>query len=419
MPLAGLWRDRDFLRLWGGQAVSQMGSRISAQALPWAAVLVLGASTFQMGLLSGAGAASILLFGLFAGAWTDRLRRRPILILADLGRAAVLATVPLAAALHRLTMGHLYFTAAAAGILTVFFDVSYQAYVPMLVDRKNILDANGKLALTESVADVVGPGAAGLLVQWITAPMTILFDAASFLFSAFSIWRIEKREPPQSAPVQAHMGREIAEGLRISWQHPILRALTARTAMAAFFAGFIMCLYYVFAIRELGLQPGLLGIIVSLGGVSNLAGALVSERLVRRFGLGRVLIGSSLACGGAALTPPLAHGPVIACASVLAAGQMFDLGWPIYHINSLSLRQAVTPDRLLGRVNSAMHLLFWGVLPVGAMAAGAIAQVIGMRATMLAGAAGFLLSTLWLIASPIRHIRTLADAAPLPAPVSP
>ncbi len=410
MPFGGLWRNRDFLKLWAGQAVSQVGTRISAQALPLAAVLTLQASPFQMGLLNGAGGAAVLLFGLFAGAWADRLRRCPILIFADLGRAAVLGSIPLAAALHRLTMGHLYLASAASGLLSVFFDAGYQAYVPALVERKNILEANGKLALTESIADVGGTGAAGLLVQWITAPMAILFDAVSFLVSAFSIWRIEKREQPPKAEAQAHIFREIADGLRTSWRNPILRALTKRTATAAFFAGSIGCLYMVFAIRELHLSPALLGGIISLGGVSNLFGAWVSERLVKRFGFGTVLIASALACTGAGLAPPLAHGTVAACAATLVAGQAFDMGWPIYNINELSLRQAVTPDHLLGRVNSAMHLLFYGVIPVGALAGGKIAQSIGMRATMLAGAAGFLLSTLWLFTLPIRRLRTLADA---------
>jgi len=166
-----LWRDPDFLKLWAGQAVSQIGSWITLVGLPLTAVLVLGASPLQMGLLSGAGAAAVLVFGLFAGAWADRLRRRPILIAADLGRAAVLGTIPLAVTLHRLTMGHLYLVAAASAVLTVFFDVSYQAYLPALVSRENILEGNSKLALTDSIAGIAGPGLTGVLVQAITAPI--------------------------------------------------------------------------------------------------------------------------------------------------------------------------------------------------------------------------------------------------------
>jgi predicted MFS family arabinose efflux permease len=405
MPRGGLWSNPEFLKLWMGQAVSQMGSRISAQALPLAAVLALGATPLQMGLLNGAGAVAILLFGLFAGAWVDRFRRRPILILADLGRALVLGSIPLAAVLHRLTMSHLYLAAAAGGLLTVFFDSGYQAYVPSLVERENLLEANAKLALTVSISDVAGTGAAGLLVQWITAPLAILFDAVSFLISAFSIWRIRKSEPPAKASANPHMQREILEGLREAWNNPVLRVLTRRTATAAFSAGFIACLYMVFAIRELHLSPALLGGIIAIGGASNLFGALISERLVKRFGITRTLFGSALTAGAASLAVPLAHGSVALCAAILALGQLFDMAWPIYSINELTLRQTVTPDHLLGRVNSAMHLLFYGVMPLGALAGGAIAEFIGMRITMLAGAVGFVLSSLWLARLPaaMRH----------------
>ncbi|MDR3699008.1 MAG: MFS transporter [Candidatus Sulfopaludibacter sp.] len=397
MPRGGLWRNPDFLRLWTGQAISQMGSAVSAQALPLAAVLSLGASPLQMGLLNGAGAAAILLFGLFAGAWVDRFRRRPILIFADLGRAAVFGAIPLAAAFHRLSMNYLYLAAASGGLLSVFFDSGYQAYVPALVRRENILEANAKLALTVSIADITGTGAAGVLVQWLTAPMAILSDAASFLCSAFSVWRIQTREPPPKIDGPRHMQREIAEGLREAWHNPTLRILTRRTATAAFFLGFIGCLYFVFAIRELHLSPALLGGIIAIGGVSNLFGALISERLVARFGIARTLLGSALAAGAAALLLPLAHGPVPACAATLALAQTLDMAWPIYHINELTLRQTVTPDRLLGRVNSAMHLLFRGIMPAGALAGGILAESIGMRPTLLAGALGFLLSSLWLV----------------------
>ena len=409
MPRGGLWGDREFLKLWGGQAVSQMGSQISAQALPLAALLALGASPLQMGLLSGAGSAAILLFGLFAGAWADRLRRRPILILADLGRALVLATIPLAAAMHRLSMGLLYSAAAATGLLSVFFTVCYQAYVPVLVRRDNLLEANAKLALTGSIADVGGPGLAGVLVQWITAPMALLFDAASFLVSAYSIWRIGTPEAAPERAAHGRMGREIVEGLRASWCHPILRALGLRAGTAGFFAGIIGGQYFLFAIRELHLDPALLGLIISLGGASNLFGALVSEKLVRRFGIGPVMIGSAVVCGIAALIPPLAHGSVFLCTAFLAAAQAFDLTWPIYSINEVSLRQAVTPDHLLGRVNSAMHLLFYGLIPAGALAGGAIAGPIGLRTTMMVGGLGFLLSALWLVRSPILRLRKLAN----------
>ncbi len=406
----GLWHEPDFLKLWGGQAVSRLGSNITEVALPLTAILMLGASPLQLGLLSGAGAAVILVFGLFAGAWADRVRRRPILILADVGRAAVLGTIPLAAAFGRLSMAHLYIAAAASSLLNVLFEVSYQAYLPSLVDRENLVECNSKLALAGSAADVGGPGLAGILVQWLTAPKTILFDALSFVISALTIGLIRKPEPRPEPALHPNLRREIAEGLRASWQTPILRALALRTATASFCLGSGSALYMVFAIRELGLSPALLGTIISVGGASSLAGAFAAPRLVRRFGFGATFIGSAVVTGITTLVPALSRGPVAVCAAILGVAQLFDLSWPVYHINEISLRQAVTPDHLLGRVNSAMYLLFRGILPVGALAAGVIAETIGVRLTMILGALGYLLSALWLVFSPVRQLRKLPDA---------
>jgi predicted MFS family arabinose efflux permease len=406
----GLWRDPDFLKLWIGQAVSQVGSWITLVGLPLTAVKILGASALQMGILSGVSAAAILLFGLFAGAWADRLRRRPILILADLGRAAVLGTVPLAFILHRLTLGHLYLVAAASAILTVFFDVSYQAYLPSLVDRENLIEGNSKLALNESMAGVVGPGLTAIMVQAVTAPIAILFDAVSFLGSAFSVWLIRKPEPRPQRRATPHIGREILEGLQVSWREPVLRTLVLRTATASLFLGFGGSLYILFAIRELGLSAALLSAIIAVGGAGGLFGALVAERLARRYGLGPTLIGAAIVAGIASLLPPLARGPAPVCAAVLSAAQLCDVAWPVYNINELSLRQAIAPGRLLGRVNAAMHLVFHGVLPVGALVGGLLADAMGVRQALFVGASGFLLSTLLLVFSPVRRLREL----PLP-----
>ena len=405
----GLLRDPEFLKLWAGQSISQIGSWITLTGLPMTAALTLHASPLEMGILSGAGASTVLVFGLFAGAWVDRLRRRPILIAADLGRAAVLAVVPAAAAFSRLTMEILYFVAAAQAVLTVLFDVSYQAYLPSLVSREHLLEGNSKLAVSESAAGVAGPALAGVLVQWLTAPIAILFDAVSFLASAFSIALIRRPEPePERRPEPRIVG-EIVEGLRAAWKHPVLRALAQRTATASFFLGFGSSLYILFAVRDLRQSPGMLGAVIAVGGASSLLGAMTAERLVRRFGFGRVFLTSVAVIGTASLLPPLAHGSPAMCALVLSLAQLGDVAWAIYTINETSLRQAVTPDALLGRVNSAMHLMSCGVLPIGAFAGGAIAQAIGIRATLFLGAAGFLVSTLWLVFSPIRKMRELPN----------
>lgn len=407
MPKKGIGLDPDFRKLWIGQAISQIGSNITAVALPLTAVLVLKASPLQMGFLSGAGAATVLAFGLFAGAWVDRLRRRPILIGADLGRAVVLGSIPLAAILHRLTIGHLYLVAVAGSTLTVLFDVSYQAYLPSLIERQDIFAGNSRLALTESIAQISGPGIAGALVQLITAPLAMLFDAASFLCSAVSVSLITKLEPAPARVLTSHIGREISEGLRAAWRDPLLRALACRNAGSAFFLGFGSSLYFLFAMRDLGLNAAILGLIIAIGGTSGLFGAFLAERLVRRFGFGPTFIGSAVAIGMAMLLLPLAHGSVAVCSAYLIASQLGDLAWPVYTISERSLRQAIIPDRLLGRVNSSMHLLFHGVLPLGALAGGAIAQAIGVRQALLIGAVGVTLSALWLVFSPILRLREL------------
>ncbi|HLK64902.1 MAG TPA: MFS transporter [Bryobacteraceae bacterium] len=405
-----LWHEPDFLKLWGGQAVSRLGSAITDGALPLTAILMLNASPFELGLLSGAGAASILIFGLFAGAWADRLRRRPILIGTDLGRALILGMVPITAAFGHLRMSYLYMISAASSLLTVLFEVSYQAYLPSLVERENLMEGNSKLALAGSAADVAGPGLMGVLVQWFTAPKAILLDAVSFLVSALSVALIRKPEATPKLDRQPEMKREIVDGLRASWQQPILRALVLRTGTSAVFLGFFAALYMVFAIRELHLSPALLGAIISVGGASSLAGAFVTPWLVKRFGVGPTLIGAAIVTGITTLMPALSRGPVIVCASILGLAQLFDVSWPVYHINKVSLQQAVTPDHLLGRVNSAIYLLFRGLIPVGALLGGALGDAIGMRPTMFVGASGYLLSALFLIFSPIRHLRELPEA---------
>jgi predicted MFS family arabinose efflux permease len=407
MPRPSLWRHRDFVKLFAGQSISQVGSRITRTALPFAAVITLGAGPFQMGILSGAAAASALLFGLFAGAWADRLRRRPILIGADLARAAVLLCVPIAAWRHSLSMGLLYAAAAITGALTVLFDSSYQAYVPSLVDRENIVQANAKLALSDSIAEVTGPGAAGFLVQALTAPIAILFDALSFLVSAFSLALIRKPEPAPERVAGSHILHEIRDGLHVVWRSPYLRPMALRSATAAFFMGSFGSLYPLLTVKVLGLSPATIGVVVSVGGAFAIAGSLLSERVVARLGIGRTFLAAVVISGVTSFLHPLAHGPVVLCCVFLCAGQAGDFVFPALNVAEMSLRQAAAPPHILARVNSAMNLLFTGIIPVGAFVGGAVASTIGVRTTMLIGAAGYLASSLWLVFSPIPALREL------------
>jgi predicted MFS family arabinose efflux permease len=329
-----------------------------------------------------------------------------LLIATDLARALLLASIPLAAIWHRLTFAHLCLVMSAAGVLTTLFDIAYRTYVPSLVGASAVLDANSKLALTESTSEIVGPGLTGLLVQWLTAPVAIAFDAFSFLFSMGAVWWIRSPEPRPEPARDPQILREIREGLAACWRDTRLRALLLRKAFGAFFMGFCS-LYILFVIRELGLNAAQLGIVIAVGGAANLGGAIMAPHLVRRLGLGSSMIASMAVIGIAALIPALAHGSVAACCVFLIVAQLGDVAWPVTSICDQSLCQAVAPPALLGRVNSAMHLMFRGVLPAGALVGGAVASVVGLRSTMAMGAVGFLLSGLFLVFSPIRRMRAL------------
>lgn len=405
-----LWRDTEFLKLWCGQAVSQVGSRITREGLPLTAASVLNARPLDMGLLSGGVAAAVLVFGLFTGPWIDRLRRRPILIATDMARALLLATIPFAAWSGRLGMPLLYAVAAAAGVLSFVFDSAYQSYLPSLVKQDDLLDGNSKLAASEAVAEVSGPALSGILIFTLTAPIAILFDAISFLVSAASLGWIRRPEPRPEPHSDPNMLREIREGLHASWRDPVLRPMACRMAQAAYFGGFMGSLYIIFAIRELKLNPAQLGVVISVGGVAALVGTLLTQPLVRILGIGRTYIAGAIFGAFGMLFTALAHGPVWMCCLYLAAAQACDIGWPAANIAEVTIRQSIAPPAVLGRVNSAMQMLFRGLLPIGAFTGGALAQSIGIRPVLLIGAAGFLLSSAWLIASPIRNLRTTASA---------
>lgn len=409
----GLWRHPDFLKLWTGQTISEVGSRITRDGLPLAAVLVLNASPAQMGFMTAVGAAAVLLMGLTAGGWADRVRRRPILIAADLARAALLASIPAAALLHRLSMAQLYVVTALAGFCTVFFDVAYQSYVPSLVEHSNLPEANSKLAMSSATAEIAGPGLTGVLVQLITAPIAILFDALSFLVSALSVWLIRRPEPAPATPPAHHLRQETVAGLRFIFRHPMLRPLACFSATAYFFFGFIGPLYVLYAIRVLRFSPALLGFLVALGGVGSMLGASLAPAAARRFGWGPALIGSILIVVACYSMLPLAHGPVVAAALFLAVQQLGgDTAFTVFNINAVTLRQTIAPDHLLGRVNGAMQLLTLGIYPIGAAVCGLVSERAGVRGTIGIAMIGIACSSLWLIVSPLRGLHGLPARDP-------
>lgn len=401
-----LRQQPDFLKLWSGQTISQFGSGITGSALPLTAVLALGASPFQMGLLVAAEALPFALFGLFAGVWVDRLRRRPLMIGADVGRAVLLASIPVAALLGRLQIGQLFLVAALTGILTVLFDVAYQSFLPGLVTGERLLSANSRLAASAAAAEVVTPGLAGLLVQLVSAPLTLLIDAVSFLCSAGSIALIRREAAPVRSPVRGTVVRDIAEGLTTVVRHPLLRAFAGHAVTRSFFGNWIGALYALYVLHDLALGPVLLGVTIGIGGLSNLLGTFLVGPLTRRFGIGAIVVATVLIGSPTVFLVPLAHGPWLLGFGMLALCQAFDAGQPIYEVNALSLRQSITPPRLLGRVNAAMQVLEGGVGPLGAIVAGLLASQIGVRPTLFGAALGCFVSIAWLVFSPLPALRT-------------
>jgi MFS family permease len=403
----GLWRRPDFLKLWAGETVSQFGSLIGGMALGFAAILVLGASPLQIALLAIASRLPSFLTGLFAGVWVDRLRRRPIMIAADCGRALLLATIPLAALLGVLRIEQLYLVAFLTGILTTFFDVAYQSYLPTLVDREALVEGNSKLATTASIAEISGFGIAGWLVQLISAPFAILVDAVSFLGSALALGLIRTPEPrPVAGSETSNIFREAREGLRVVARNPRLRSLAITTIILEFSFQIVGAVISLFGLKELGFSPGVLGTIYGVGGISALSGSLLAAPAARRFGTGRVMVGGILMMGLSILLVPLAPGATAVGASILVAQQLFGDGcYMVYDITQVSVRQAITPDRLLGRVNATVRVGALGAMLVGALVGGLLGNTYGLRAALVVGAGGTILGALWLGLSPVWSLR--------------
>jgi MFS family permease len=382
--------ERDFQRLWAGQTISVFGSLVTRTALPFTAILLLGAGPMEIALLAAADQVPGVLFSLFAGAWVDRLRRRPLLVGADLARVFVLASIPLAAWWHVLTIAQLYVVAFLAGALTVLFDVAYQSYLPTLVTRERLVSGNSRLAASASVAEIGAFGLGGWLVQWLTAPIAILVDALSFIASAVSIAAIRSREhAPQSSAKVTALLPEIQAGLRGLWTEPNLRALATTEMLLQFSLRLCGTLILLYATRDLGIATGPQGMIYAVGGVSSFLGAILAGRIARRLGIGRTLV-SGLALGGVGLVlVPMAHGGGVGAVALLVSQQIVSDGaLTAYQIHALSLRQALAPARLAGRIHSGFRFANLAAMLLGTLTAGALAGWIGMRATLALGAAG-------------------------------
>lgn len=403
----GPWRNRDFLKLWAGQTVSLLGSQVTVLALPLAAALTLDASATEMGVLTAAGSLPVLVAATVAGVWADRARRRPILVGADLGRALLLATVPLAALTTGLSIEHLWIVALLAGLLTTVFDVVHPPLLPTLVRREHLVDANSKLEVSRSGALIAGPGLAGVLVQLLTAPIAILVDALSYLASALLIARIRAPEqPPPRDETGPGLWSEAREGLRAVLGGPVLSAMATSLCLFNLFYNVIGATYVLFLTRELDIPPAGVGLVYGVGSAAFPVGAAAAGWVARRLGVGSAIVWGAGVSDAGFLLLPLADGPPAVTVGLLLASRLVaTLAGPVTAINQLSLRQAVTPDWLLGRVNGAMLTIALGTAPVGALLGGLLADAVGLRPAVLIGAIGLQLGFVRLLLSPVRSLR--------------
>lgn len=396
----------DFRNLWAALSISLIGSEITVLALPLIAALTLDATPIEMGILAAAGQLPFLLCSLPAGIVADRLPRRPILITTDLVAASLLVTLPLAIPFGGPTFAQLCIVAFGVGTCTVVSDVAHYAYVPTLVGRRHLTESNSRLQISHSASAAAGPGLGGMLIQLLSAPLVVIIDAASFLTSALLLRSIKT---PESRPVDtsppASLRRSLADGLRMLFGHRLLRPIILTGATAVLFESGLLAIYVLYATRELRLNPATIGLVFAAGGVGAIPGALLARWAGRRFGVGRAIIGGWVLTALAGLLVPIAVGPAALVISLLATAKALGaLTDTVANIHQWSLRQAVTPDHLAGRVTASQRFVVYGVGAVGALVGGALGTALGLRPALFLCALGCLLAPLWAILSPLRHL---------------
>ncbi len=406
-PSGGLWRHPDFLKLWAAQSLSAMGSRVTRTALPMIAILTIGATPTEIAILSSLGVLPGVVVGLVGGGSIDRRPKLPLLIATDLVRAALILTIPAAAWSGWLSMPQLYLVAAAVGAATALFRIADNAYLPALIGKESLVEGNAKLEATDSIAESVGPGLAGMLVQALTAPFAVIVDAVSHLWSALMLGRIRTVEAPAAARgAGTSLVADIRIGLRACLDGPAVARMLAAETLMMLFGGFFHTLYMILALETLALSPLAAGLVISVGGIGSLIGALIAGRVAARFGLGPTLLVTIALGNAAALLVPLAEiaGP-LAIPSLVAHQLIGDAFLSIYLIHALSLRQRLLPLDVLGRAGATFHVATGLALPRGALAAGPLADAIGLSTTMWIGAIGGLTAALALISPKVLRQR--------------
>jgi MFS family permease len=414
MPSRGLWRNDAFLRVWSAATISVFGSFVTRIALPFVAILVLKAGPIEIAVLRSLDLVAALLFGFVAGAWVDRLRRRPVLIWADLGRAVLLGSIPVAALGGWLTLPQVFLVSALAAVLTTFFDIADRAYLPTIVGRSDLVKANGALAATSSAVEFAAFGAAGFLVSLLTAPIAIAIDAISFVASAVLLGSVRRPEPPPPAAADREpVMIEIREGLRLVTRDPVLRGLAWGTMGLAAMWGVFGATWLLFVTDGLRLDPATVGVVAALGGFGSLFGALLAERTTRRFGVGRVVVVSLLVAALGNLLIPLAPAglPMVAVACLIGQQLIGDTAVTVFDVTEISVRQARVGDRQLGRVNATVRVAMVLAELGGTLLGGLLAEVIGLRGASFLAPIGALLGAWALFASPVRQLRQLAGTA--------
>lgn len=408
----GIFVNRDFAKLWVGETVSQIGTQVTQFALPLVAILTLKATVFEVGVLNALRFVPVIVVAVLAGVVLDRRRRRPLLIVCSLASAVMIGLVPLSSAAGFLSLGLLYAVALLVGTLTVCFDVGALSYVPFLVGRRHLAEGNSRLQASTAFAGIAGPGLAGLLIGLITAPITLTLDAVSYLFSAAGLISIRRPEPrPDTGPERPSVRRSIAEGFHAVYGTRLLRVLLAQSATLNVGFGAVSTIFTVYAVRTLGLTPLKLGLALGALQAGALLGALSAARVKRALGLGRTLAVSILGVSGSPLLLLLPHSASPAAMTVFVAGWLgHGCGISIWNVNTITLRQAVTPTRLLARMNATYRMLLFGALPAGAMAGGLLGSAVGLHSALVVAVVVLTTPILWIFFSPIFRLTEMPSA---------
>jgi MFS family permease len=404
-----LRRPGPFRWFWIGQTISLFGDQITLIALPLVAVLLLHAAPAEMGFIVAAAWLPFLLFALPAGAWVDRMRRRRrLMIAADLGRAALLLTVPAAAALDALTLGQLYVVVFLSGLCSVFFGGAYQVLFVAMVPREDYVQGQSLLNGSRAFSFVGGPAVAGFLVQLFSGPVALVADAISFLASALVLSRIS---PPEPEPEKVERGH-LLNGVRFILRSPVMRASLLATATINLFNLAYNALAILYAVRYLHIQPAVLGLIYGTGAIGGLAGSVLAGRLSRRVGIGPAYVAGCVLFTAPLVLVPLAGGPQpLVAAVLLVAGALAAMGVMVLDISAGAIFAALIPNTLRARVAGAYTVVNYGVRPIGSVIGGWLATTVGVRETLFVVTIGAVLGVLWLLPSPIPRMRELPESA--------